>query len=123
LAVIGGIITIAFADALADSFGMFLSVESNNKSKKYTFFVSLTTFFSKLFVSLTFLILILIFDLFFGIIINFIYGLFLIGVISYFIARQEKSNIFRTVFIHLIIAMIVLIIATIIGLIINYFFG
>ena len=47
LVVIGGIITIAVADALSDAFGMHLSQEASHKSHKHVWESTLATFLSK----------------------------------------------------------------------------
>ena len=64
LAVIGGILTIAVADALSDALGIHISEESENKhSHKEIWEATISTFLSKFIFTLTFIIPVLLFKL------------------------------------------------------------
>jgi VIT1/CCC1 family predicted Fe2+/Mn2+ transporter len=125
LAVIGGILTIAFADALSDALGIHMSEESVNKGKKEKgiWESTFSTFFSKLFFALTFLIPVLLFPLGTAIIISIFWGLFLITIFSYNIAKREKNKTSLVITEHLIITIVVIILSKIIGNLIARFFG
>lgn len=128
IAVIGGILTIAFADALSDSLGIHISEESTKKNSKYKkgkkeiWESTFSTLFSKIFFALTFLIPVLLFSLNFAVIISIIWGLLLITFFSYFIAKFNKTNSSPVITEHLIIAIIVIFLSKTIGnLIARYF--
>jgi VIT1/CCC1 family predicted Fe2+/Mn2+ transporter len=127
LAVIGGILTIAFADGLSDSLGIHISEESTQKGKsnkrdrKKIWESTFSTLFSKIFFALTFLIPVLFFSLNTAVIISVLWGLSLIIFFSYYIAKNNKSKPSSVIAEHFIITMIVIILSKIIGyLIANY---
>lgn len=127
IVVIGGILTIAFADALSDALGIHVSEESTKKGKskkdiRETWESTASTLFSKIIFALTFLIPILLFSLNFAVIISIIWGLALIIFFSYYIAKHNKSKPSSVISEHLIITIIVIILSKIIGnLIAKYF--
>lgn len=122
--VVGGILTIAFVDSLSDGFGIHISEESENKhSKKEIWESTFSTFFSKLFVALSFIIPVLIFDLKYAIYVSVIWGFSLLGLLSYNIGKNEKEKIWFVILEHLLIAIIVVIVAYYIGQIISFIFG
>ncbi|HPD74282.1 MAG TPA: hypothetical protein PLX95_03295 [bacterium] len=93
VAVIGGILTIAIADALSDSFGVHLSQESSgDNTQKQVWEATFATFFSKFFFALTFLIPILIFNINLALIVSVIWGLILISVLSLLISNDEEGG-------------------------------
>ncbi|MFH1588364.1 MAG: hypothetical protein ABIA76_03450 [Candidatus Diapherotrites archaeon] len=116
IAVIGGIITIAVADALSDALGIHISEESKKAGKKEIWEATLSTFVSKLFFALTFIVPVLLLDLHSAIIASIIWGILLLGVFSYFIAKNKKENAFKVIAEHLIIAFGVIIITYYLGL-------
>ncbi len=117
MVVIGGIITIAVADGLSDSLGMHISAESNKKNSKTSLLkITLATFFTKLIFALTFLIPIMFFELQTAITINVFYGLTLLTILSYKIAKNNKENPLHTIVEHLAIAIGVLIVSNYIGI-------
>lgn len=116
MVVIGGIITIAFADGLSDALGMHISAEANIKHHKQNLFeVSISTFIAKLVVALSFIIPIIFFDLKTAIIINIIYGLVLLSFLSFQIAKSNQENALSTIIEHTLVAIVVIVISSIIG--------
>ena len=109
LVVIGGILTIAIADALSDALGIHISEESENKHiEKEIWQSTISTFLSKFFVAITFLAPILIFPLQTAVIISIIWGLSLLGLVSYVISSEQSISPWKAVFEHLFIALIVI---------------
>jgi VIT1/CCC1 family predicted Fe2+/Mn2+ transporter len=121
LAVLGGILTIAFADGLSDALGIHISEESsqkgksNKKNKKEIWESTFSTLFSKIIFALTFLIPVLLFELNAALIISVIWGFSLIIFFSCYIAKREKTKPFSVIAEHLIIAIIVIVLSKIIG--------
>lgn len=116
LIAISGIITIAIADAFSDALGIHLSEESDKKnSQKHIWKATISTFITKLVIALTFLIPILLFNLKTAIIISIIYGLLLLSIFSYFIAKARKDSPTKTIIEHATIAIIVIVITKFIG--------
>lgn len=116
VAVMGGILTIAIADAFSDALGVHISQESQNKySQKQIWEATIITFLSKLAFALTFILPVLFFNLSQAIIISIAWGLFLLALASYFIAKKQNVNLFKAVLEHLGIALAVIIITHLVG--------
>lgn len=116
IVVIGGILTIAIADAFSDALGIHISEESENKhSAKEVWESTIMTFFAKFFFALTFLIPVLIFQLSTAIIVSIIWGLALISVFSYRMGKEQNVNPWSIVGEHLLITIVVVIITHFIG--------
>lgn len=115
-AIISGILVIAVADALSDALGMHVSEESQQGNSQRTVWeATISTFFVKFIISLSFIIPIILLPLNLAIIISAIYGLALICFFSYFNAKRQKSNASKAVIEHLFIAIIVIIAAHYVG--------
>jgi len=109
IAVIGGILTIAVADAFSDALGIHISEESENKhTQKEIWEATGSTFLSKFIFALTFAVPLLIFQLATAIIVSVFWGLSLLGSFSYLMARQQKVNPWIVVIEHLVVAIIVI---------------
>jgi len=116
LAVIGGILTIAIADAFSDALGIHISRESEKQNgSKQIWEATMATFFSKLLFSLTFIIPTLFLGLDKAILISIIWGLVLLGIFSFILARQKGQKVFKVVLEHLTIAILVIIITHYLG--------
>ncbi|MDO8260480.1 MAG: hypothetical protein Q7T50_03215 [Candidatus Magasanikbacteria bacterium] len=110
LIVLGGVLSIAIADSFSDALGIHVSEESDESKTSHEVWVStFSTFISKLFFALTFVIPILIFDLDKAIIISCIWGLSVLALLSYFIAKSQKTNPVSVISEHLFIAFVVIV--------------
>jgi len=111
LVVIGGVLTIAIADAFSDALGIHISEESENKHTAREIWEStIATFLSKLVFALTFIIPVLLFQLTTAIIVCVVFGLSLLGLFSFYIAKEQKVKPGKVVIEHLVIALVVIII-------------
>lgn len=123
IVIIGGIIIIAIADALSDSLGMHISEEAENKhSVKEIWESTISTFISKFIFALTFIIPILLFSLSTAIIISVIWGLSLISIFSYYVAKRERIKPYKVIREHLTIAIVVIILTNLVGNIVSIIF-
>ncbi|MFC1755747.1 VIT1/CCC1 transporter family protein [Thermoproteota archaeon] len=107
--VIGGVLTIAIADAFSDALGIHVSEESESIHTHFqiwaaTFF----TFLSKFIFSLTFVVPIVLFQLNTAIIVSLIWGFFLLCIFSFYLAREQKVNPLGIIGEHLFTAVIVI---------------
>jgi VIT1/CCC1 family predicted Fe2+/Mn2+ transporter len=110
--VIGGILTIAIADAL----GIHVSEESKNNGPTIKVWEStLATFVTKFVIAMTFVIPVMIRPLDQAIIISVIWGLLLLGGLSYFVARAQAIPPWKVIGEHLLIAICVVAIAHAVG--------
>ncbi len=116
IVVIGGILTIAIADAFSDALGIHMSEESENKhSQREIWESTIMTFLAKFFFAITFLVPVLIFQLSTAIIVSVIWGLTLITILSYRMGREQNANPVSIVGEHLLIAIVVIILTHLLG--------
>ena len=111
LAVIGGIIAIAIADAFSDAMGIHIAEESENRhSTREIWEATFSTWASKFVVALTFVVPVLVFKLDGAIAVSVIWGLSLIIIFSYHMARQQAVKPHIVVLEHVTIVVLVIII-------------
>ena len=79
--IIGGILIIAFADNISDSFGIHIFRESEKTEKNEVWASTVMNFLSRVIVSLSFIALLLLLPFNTALIISIIWGLFLLAVI------------------------------------------
>lgn len=116
LIVIGGILTIAIADAFSDALGIHISEESESKhTQKEIWQSTISTFFSKLIFALSFVIPVLLFGLSTAILVSVIWGLSLLGIFSFRIAKEQKVRPWKVILEHLIVAIAVIIVTNYLG--------
>lgn len=116
IAVIGGILIIAIADAFSDALGIHISQEAQNKySVKEIWEATLATLFSKLVFALTFIAPVLVFEFSRAILISVIWGLSTLSIFSFVIAKQQKENPWKVVIEHLAIGLVVVLITHFVG--------
>ncbi|MFA5141794.1 MAG: hypothetical protein WC471_02390 [Candidatus Woesearchaeota archaeon] len=116
LAVIGGVLTIAVADAFSDALGMHVSQESENKfSVREIWEATIMTFVAKFLFAMTFVVPIMFFSLTRAVEICILWGLLILGLYSYYLARRERIPPSKVIGEHLIIALIVVILTHYIG--------
>jgi hypothetical protein len=120
LVVIGGILTIAIADALSDSMGIHLAAESQNRhSAKEIWEATVSTFSYKFIFSSLFILPVLFFELSTAIPICILIGLYLIFASSLVIAREQKAVAWKVIGEHIFLTVFVIIIAHFVGLFIG----
>jgi VIT1/CCC1 family predicted Fe2+/Mn2+ transporter len=114
--VIGGVITIAIADAFSDALGIHISEESANIHSQRTIWEStLATFIAKFVFALTFLVPIIFLSLSTAVYISIAWGFLALGVLSYNIAKSAKTEPLGVISEHLLIALVVIIITHLVG--------
>jgi vacuolar iron transporter family protein len=124
IAVIGGIITIAVADAMSDALGIHVSEESeNSNSNKEIWASTFSTFASKLLISTTFLAPVILLPLSLAINISILWGAFLLSSFSYFLAKQNNRKPIKVIAEHLFVATLVIVITFYLGGFINSYFS
>jgi VIT1/CCC1 family predicted Fe2+/Mn2+ transporter len=124
LAVIGGVLTIAIADAFSDALGIHISEESESKHiQKEIWESTLSTFLAKFFFASTFLVPLLLFELSTAIIVSIAWGLSMLGILSFLIAREQKVKPWKVITEHLVIAAVVIVLTHYVGDWISKIFG
>ena len=116
LAVIGGVLTIAIADAFSDALGIHISEEAENEHTTAEIWAStFCTFLSKFIVAMSFIVPILLVPLNLAVVICVVYGLSLLALFSYFLARMGKSSPWNVILEHVFIAAVVIFLAHYVG--------
>jgi VIT1/CCC1 family predicted Fe2+/Mn2+ transporter len=116
LAVIGGILTIAIADASSDALGIHISEESENKHTTREIWEStLSTFICKFTIALTFLVPVLLLELTSAIVVSIVWGLSLLCIFSFDNAKNGKITPWKVVLEHLTIGLMVILVAHFVG--------
>ncbi len=116
LVVIGGILTIAVADAFSDALGIHISEESENvHTEREVWESTAATFFSKFIFALTFMVPVLLCELKTAVIISILWGFFALSILSYVISKEQKTSSLYMVLEHLFIAALVVIITHYLG--------
>ncbi len=116
LAVIGGILTIAIADASSDALGIHISEESENKHTTREIWEStLSTFICKFAIALTFLVPVLLLELTSAIVVSIVWGLSLLCIFSFDNAKNGKITPWKVVLEHLTIGLMVILVAHFVG--------
>jgi len=116
LVVLGGILTIAIADAFSDALGIHIAEESENIHSETEIWEStISTFSSKFLFALTFVIPVLVFELSTAIVVSVIWGLLILGIISLSMAAEQKRKSWKVVGEHLLIALVVIVITHFVG--------
>ena len=116
LAVIGGIVVIAIADAMSDALGIHISEESENIHKPREIWeATFSTLFTKLVLAMTFVLPVLFLELQTAILVSVLWGLAVLSVLSFSIAKACKKKAWNVVAEHIFIALLVITITHYVG--------
>lgn len=116
LVVLGAILTIAIADAFSDALGIHISEESEAKhTSKEIWQSTVSTFLAKFVFALTFVIPVLLLSLTTAIIVSVVWGLSLLSIFSFYLAKTQKKTPWKVIAEHLVIALAVITITHYIG--------
>jgi len=114
--VMAGILVIAVADAFSDALGIHISEESDRQvNTKEVWESTISTFLSKFIVALTFIVPVLFLELSLAIIVSIIWGLLLIAILSFYVAKQQNQSPPLIILEHLFITVLVIIVTYYIG--------
>jgi len=106
---------VALADNIADSFGIHIYQESECVDNKEVWFSTLSNFFTRIFVSLTFIILVAVLPINLAVPCSICWGLALLAMMSYTIAKDRKVKLYSIIFEHIVIAIFVITLSHFIG--------
>jgi VIT1/CCC1 family predicted Fe2+/Mn2+ transporter len=117
IAVVGGILTVAVADALSDALGIHLAEESRvAATTRHVWEATLSTFLAKLITAGTFVIPVLFFELRTSILVSIVWGLLVLTALSTVLARQQGVAPWKAVGEHVLVAISVVTISYYVGL-------
>ncbi len=116
LVVLGGVLTIAIADAFSDALGIHMSEESEStRTNRQVWSATIATFLAKSGFALTFVVPVLLLPLSTAVITSVVWGLFVLAVLSYLIAKSQKKRPWKVVGEHILIAILVVVITYWVG--------
>lgn len=109
LVVLSGILTIAIADAFSDALGIHVSEEAENiHTAREIWGATVATFLTKFLFAMTFVVPVLLLSLTTAIVVSLIWGLSILTVLSYMVARSQGEPAWKIVGEHLVIALVVI---------------
>jgi VIT1/CCC1 family predicted Fe2+/Mn2+ transporter len=115
-AVLGGILVIAIADALSDALGIHLAEESDpDTDHDHVWAATISTFFNKFLFAISFAVPVLLLPLDQAVIVSIIWGMLVVTVLSYFLARAQNASPVAIILEHLGIALLVVVLSHFIG--------
>ena len=116
IVVLGGILTIAIADAFSDALGIHVSEESENThTVREVWVATVATFLAKFLFALTFLVPVLLLPLSTALIVSFIWGTSILGLLSYSMAKSQGKTPWKIMGEHIMIALVVIGITHLVG--------
>lgn len=123
-AVLGGILVIAVADAMSDALGIHLAEEADpNTDHGHVWAATIMTFVTKFVFSISFAVPLLLLPLATAVSVSVVWGLLVIVILSYFLAKSQDESPFYIIGEHLGIAILVLVFSHYIGVWVAATFG
>ncbi len=123
-AVLGGIFVIAVADAMSDALGIHLAEEADPETTTgHVWAATISTFLNKFIFALSFAVPLLLLPLDTAVAVSLLWGMFVIVVLSYFLARAQNARPLMIIGEHLGIAVVVVVLSHLIGLWVNETFA
>lgn len=123
-AVLGGILVIAFADAMSDALGIHLAEEADPATDSaHVWAATLSTFATKFVFALSFAVPLLFLPLATAVYASIAWGMLVIIVLSYLLARSQAQRPLAIIAEHIAIAAVVVVLSHFIGLWVGRAFG
>ncbi len=120
LAVVGGIVTIAIADAFSDAFGMHVSQEARgDNGVAGLWLTAVSVLVTKFLLAMTFLVPVLLLDLTTATLVSVGWGFSLLGAASYAIARRQGTQPWKAVGEHFLIGSLVVVVNHFVGVLVS----
>jgi len=123
-AVLGGILVIAVADSMSDALGIHLAEEADPATDhEHVWQATITTFLTKFVFALSFAVPLLLLPLGPAVIASIAWGMLVIIVLSYFLARSQNESPWLIILEHTGIAILVVVLSHFIGVWVANTFG
>ena len=123
-AVIGGILVIAVADSMSDALGIHLAEEADpDTDHSHVWSATITTFLAKFLFAISFVIPLLLLPLGPAVVASVLWGMLVIIVLSYFLARSQNESPLSIIAEHVGIAIVVVVCSHFIGVWVARTFG
>ena len=111
LSIIGSLLVIAIADNISDSLGIHIYQESELLNSKIVRSATFTNFFTRFLTILIFILLFAFLPIRYAEILSIGYGILVLSILSYLIAREQKVSPYRAILNHLAIAILVIVVS------------
>jgi len=116
-AVLGGVIIIAISDAMSDAMGIHLAQEADPESTKgHIWAATLSTFLSKFLVAISFALPLIWLPLDQAVIVGVVWGLAIVSLMSYALARMQGASPWNAIGEHVAIALAVVALSHYVGI-------
>ena len=119
MSIIAAILVIALADNVADSLGIHIFQESEKVARSEVWFSTSTNFLARFLVSMSFILLVVFLPITLAVPISLVWGLSLLALLSYVIAKDEGENPYLEIIKHVGIAVLVLITSELLSVLIS----
>lgn len=113
--IIAGLLVIAIADNIADSLGIHICKEAEGACKREIDLATLGNFTVRLILALTFVIIVLLLPSYIALIVSAVWGLILLVILSYFIAKIQKISPLKEITWHVLVALLVIVGSKLLG--------
>ena len=116
VAVFGGVVVIAVSDSMSDALGIHLAQEADPESTRaHIWAATLWAFVSKFVVAISFALPLLLLPLGQAVLVGVVWGLTIVTLMSYFLARMQQTSAWRVVGEHVSIALVVVALSHYVG--------
>lgn len=112
---VSALLIAAVADNLTDSLSVHLYQESEGLERREAFAGTLANFATRLIVCLTFALMVLLFERHTAAVVGIVWGLSLLGGLSYMLARRRNVSAFSEVVKHVAVAVVIIFVSRSIG--------
>jgi VIT1/CCC1 family predicted Fe2+/Mn2+ transporter len=112
LTIIGSLLVIAVADNISDSLGIHIYQESDLKKPKIVTVSTFSNFLTRFLVMLVFILLVAFLPIEYSVIFSIAWGISLLAVLSYLIAKEQKVNPYLAILQHVAIAILVIVVSS-----------
>jgi VIT1/CCC1 family predicted Fe2+/Mn2+ transporter len=123
LSIVASLLVIAIADNISDSLGIHIYQESDLKKSEVVRANTFFNFLTRFFVILIFILLVVFLPTGYAIIFSIIWGISLLIVLSYSIAKEQKVNPYKAIFEHVAVAVVVIFVSNFLSEWILHFFS
>ena len=120
--IILSLLVFALADNISDSLGIHIFQESDLKDSRVVSVSTVFNFFTRLSLVIIFVLIVAFLPIDYAVIVSLIYGLSVLSVLSYLIAKERKSSVYTSIFGHVAIAILVIAVSYVFRVWISNFF-
>ena len=120
--ILGGLLTIALADNISDSLGIHMYKETEGATARLTVLATVLNFLARLLISFSFIAIVLMCSIGQSIPVAVTWGLMLIAIGSYWIARRNKENVILEIVKHLLVALVMILLSHSVGHLVAVYF-